>query len=75
MLFPMYTVPAEMILGMRKVEPHEELKAEAGCLNVSQRENAYGNRQVRESTAPSDNSGRQIPLKAFQIETREGRAV
>ena len=29
MLFPMYTVAAEVVLGMSKVEPHEVLKAVA----------------------------------------------
>ena len=29
MLFPMYTVTAEVLLSMTKVEPHEKLKAGA----------------------------------------------
>ena len=30
MLFPMYTVPAERLLEMSKIEPHEKLKAGGG---------------------------------------------
>ena len=30
MFFPMYTVSVDVLLQMRKVEPHEELKAEVG---------------------------------------------